>query len=149
MYYIGIDPGKTGAIAVIDNDHTCAVTDMPTLGEHSLDALEICRILRIPSATRAFCVIEKAQPMPKQGVVSVAHYMTGYGILLACLQITGVPFTEVGASHWKRKMGLIGKAKDESRRMAMNLFPAAELHLKKHHGRAEALLLAAYGIRTP
>jgi hypothetical protein len=27
----------------------------------------------------------------------------------------------------------------------MQLFPAADLHLRKHHGRAEALLLAHYG----
>ena len=30
---------------------------------------------------------------------------------------------------------------------AMQLYPGADLRLKKHHGRAEALLLAAYGLR--
>jgi hypothetical protein len=32
--------------------------------------------------------------------------------------------------------------------MARNLFPDAMLKLKKHHGRAEALLIAEYARRT-
>jgi hypothetical protein len=31
---------------------------------------------------------------------------------------------------------------------AMQLYPGADLRLKKHHGRAESLLLACYGLRV-
>jgi crossover junction endodeoxyribonuclease RuvC len=43
-------------------------------------------------------------------------------------------------------MGLQGKNKDASRAMAMRLWPGLreQLELKKHDGRAEALLLAEY-----
>lgn len=39
-----------------------------------------------------------------------------------------------------------GKDKDGSRLVAMRLFPEASdrLHLKKHHGRADALLIAEF-----
>jgi crossover junction endodeoxyribonuclease RuvC len=46
---------------------------------------------------------------------------------------------------WKRHAGLIGKEKDASRELAARLYPQATLNLKKHHGRADALLLARYG----
>ncbi len=45
-------------------------------------------------------------------------------------------------------LGLRWKDKEASRLRAQQLFPSADLRLKKHHGRAEALLLAAYGQPT-
>ena len=47
----------------------------------------------------------------------------------------------------KRTLAL-GKDKEASRLRAMQLYPGADLRLKKHHGRAESLLLACYGLRV-
>jgi hypothetical protein len=47
---------------------------------------------------------------------------------------------------WKRALGQ-GKDKEACQLRAMQLFPSANLRLKKHHGRAEAFLLALYGQR--
>jgi hypothetical protein len=38
--------------------------------------------------------------------------------------------------------------KDQSRAQAQRLYPIAELHLHRHHNRAEAILLARYGHMT-
>jgi len=49
---------------------------------------------------------------------------------------------------WKRSLGLSGD-KEQARLRAMQLFFGADLRLRKHHSRAEALLLAWYGWRHP
>jgi hypothetical protein len=54
----------------------------------------------------------------------------------------------VTPSVWKRALGL-GKDKDASLHKARLLFPMAELHLAKHDGRAEALLIAHYALTRP
>ncbi len=40
--------------------------------------------------------------------------------------------------------GWIAEGKRRLQNAALELFPGAELHLKKHHGRADALLMAEY-----
>ena len=62
---------------------------------------------------------------------------------MAALQM---PYTTVRPVIWKRALGL-GKDKEACRLRAMQLFLSADLRLKKHHGWAEALLLALYGQR--
>ena len=63
---------------------------------------------------------------------------------LVCLTI---PYTLVTPQRWKKElMDGMPKDKDSSRVVAIRLFPtfATELKLKKHHGRADALLIAEY-----
>lgn len=139
MMYVGIDPGKTGAIAVLESE-CCMVFDMPWIGEY-VDTVELFGML--PST--GMVTIEKAQVMRGQGITSSGNYMRGYGQLIACLQMKGLPFQEVASSTWKKKFNLWKKDKNESIRLASQYFPNADLSLKKHHGRAEALLLARYG----
>jgi hypothetical protein len=50
-------------------------------------------------------------------------------------------------SVWKKEMKLVGTGKDTSLALAQKLFPKADLRLKKHHDRAEALLLASWARR--
>jgi hypothetical protein len=60
--------------------------------------------------------------------------------------VTDVP--EVLHPAAKAQMGLTRKSKSASRELAMQIFPevhASSLGLQKHHGRAEALLIAAHG----
>jgi len=51
-------------------------------------------------------------------------------------------------ADWKRIM-LLGRDKDDCRARAIELFPTllSQLQMKKHHNRAEAILLAEYGRR--
>ena len=46
-----------------------------------------------------------------------------------------------------RYLHLIGKDKEASRKLAIQWFPKAPLQLKGHHGRAEALLIARWGMQ--
>jgi hypothetical protein len=91
--------------------------------------------------------IEESQPMPNQGSRSMFTIGLGYGLWIGLLTTLQLPYTPIRPGIWKRSLAL-GKDKEASRLRAMQLYPGADLRLKKHHGRAEALLLASYGLRA-
>lgn len=150
MNIIGIDPGKEGAIAILGSQ-AIELRDCPMMGK-GIDALGIVALFAQHKENGSFVAIEKAQSMPGQGVVSVFNYGLGYGLYLGVLSALKIPFQEVHPQAWKKEFGLIGKGKDESIRMARQLFMDSpevleKLQFKKDHGRAEALLIAEYGRR--
>ena len=62
------------------------------------------------------------------------------------LQILRIPVTKVTPGVWKKHFKLTGTGKEESRLRALELYPELhdQLKLKKHHNRAEALLMARW-----
>jgi crossover junction endodeoxyribonuclease RuvC len=64
------------------------------------------------------------------------------------LAALGVPMSFVAPATWKRALQ-VPAAKDGARARASQLLPAAAGHwpLVKHDGRAEAALIALYGLR--
>jgi hypothetical protein len=89
--------------------------------------------------------------MPKQGVSSTFCTGYGYGLWIGIITALGLPWTAVRANTWKKAMlaGLDKSDKNVSRVAAVRMFPqlAADLSRVSDHGRAEALLIAAYGQR--
>lgn len=88
---------------------------------------------------------------PKMGATSAFNFGKGYGMWLGILAALLIPFDEVHPMTWKKTiMADMGKEKDASRIKAMQCYPLAakDLSLKKHHGRADALLLAEFGRRN-
>jgi crossover junction endodeoxyribonuclease RuvC len=142
---IGIDSGLHGALAII-SEESVSTLDTPLLGLTDIDVPKVMHFLfdQMSPTHRAYCMIEKAQTMPKQGIVSAFNYGKSYGMLLACLYMKGVPFKEISPKSWKRYFGLVGSDKDESRRKAVQLYPALDLQYKKDHHKAEAMLIAHY-----
>jgi len=69
----------------------------------------------------------------------------GFGVWLGLLGSLGLAHTHVRPGVWKRSLGF-SKDKEAARLRAMQLFPGADLRRKRDHGRAEALLLAWYGL---
>lgn len=159
--WIGIDPGLSGAIAVIDaNAGTLQFFDTPTVQvksgrtvKNQMDPYAIITILRSFAEAHAdvLVTLEKVGPMPGQGVTSMFNFGMGVGIWIGILAALKIPFQQVHPNTWKKlMMADMGKEKDASRIKAMQLFPqsAIELTRKKDHGRADALLLAAWAQRT-
>jgi len=137
----------------------CALEDLdadPAVIVYRLDSM-----LASVGARPVRAILERAQAMPKQGVVGLAHYMTGYGVLLGWLSCRRIPYDTVPPSAWKAQMGISQKrkrgepkdplaykrAKEAALALARRLFPTADLGLKSHHNRAEALLLAEWARR--
>lgn len=159
MIFIGIDPGLTGALATI---YTAAepvsyrVWDAPTgkTGKSTVllpqemrtILIEALRAATLSHDGRCHVYIERVHSMPKQGVASSFNFGMGYGIWIGLIQGLQIPMTFVTPNAWKKEMMAgMPKEKDASRIRAQELFPDADLHLKKHHGRSDALLIAEYG----
>lgn len=158
MNVLGIDPGASGALALIDID-TREVTEVIDMPVHSIKIngrnkrrvapQDLAIIMRRYKDEILFACIEQVSAMPKQGVASTFAFGQAYmAVEMACAAYQ-VPYVTVPPAQWKRVMGCTGN-KDEARRTASRIMPAsAELWpLVKHDGRAEAALLGLYGLRV-
>ena len=143
---LAIDPGLNGAFAFLGHrGEFIACDELPRFGK-LVDAVNFGRVLSSMRPERA--VIERVGAMPKQGVSSTFTFGTAYGIAIGCVAGFGIPLAYVAPAKWKAHFRLLGKDKDASREVAIRLYPEAANHLtlKKHHGRADALLLARYAL---
>jgi crossover junction endodeoxyribonuclease RuvC len=94
--------------------------------------------------------VENVHAMPRQGVSSTFSFGFSFGTVIGCLASLRIPYTLVSSNLWKRQVNIRGKGKDAARTRALQLFPALaeQLNLKRHHGRADALLLADVDIHA-
>jgi crossover junction endodeoxyribonuclease RuvC len=158
---VAIDPGVTGAVCSLDAEtNEVRFFDTPTLNvkvgkkfKNVLDAYQMVEILKTVSEGReVFVTIEKVQAMPgggerTMGATSAFSFGEGYGIWQGIIAALGLPHQKIHPATWKAKvLAGMGKEKDASRQRAMQLYPRAakDLNLKKHHGRADALMLCRY-----
>jgi Holliday junction resolvasome RuvABC endonuclease subunit len=162
MYFLGVDPGLQGAIALIDSDTSeVKFWDTPVLEvkvgkslKHIQNAAQIVILLRqITEGREALVAIEKVNAMPnagsgvKMGATSAFSFGCGYGMWLGILAALELSHQQVHPATWKAAvMAGMTKEKDSSRVRAMELFPRAakDLARKRDHGRADALLIAYY-----
>lgn len=141
--WIGIDPGKSGAYAFLRESGTVDVFDWTDAKQFAEDIREYSENLNI------FCaVIESVHSMPKQGVSSSFNFGMVYGMAQGVISAMGIPMFLVSPQKWQKEMlrAVDGKdTKEQSLVQARRMFPGADIRLKKHHGRSDAALLAAYG----
>jgi len=154
-FAIGIDPGLTGAIALLRNGEFAEVFDMPTSGrgvggKQDINHPELARILREMPPCSAYVehVWGFNKGNVKQSSASGFHLGKTVGALHMGLACYGMPLELVTPQKWKKSLGLIGTDKDAARTRAIQLFPNAPLSRKKDIGRADALLIALHGHRT-
>ena len=148
---LGVDPGKTGALALLDADYPgrlLVVEDMPAATGAPLGRLvaELLADVRPDEVVAAW--VEDVHAMPAQGVRSVWTFAEGHGAVLGALGVLEVPVHLVAPSAWKKAAGL-GKDKSASRQRAMELWPARASWFARvrDDGRAEAALIALHGWR--
>jgi len=150
---ISVDPGKTGAIAALENGRITWVYDMPTMGRthgkgQEIDPYELSSILlNIKAGKDATVLIEQVGAMPGQGTTSMFHFGESVGVILGVCGALQLPVRRVRPQFWKKKAGLIGKDKDAARALAIQIHPEVSdmLTRKKDVGRAEAILIAEFG----
>jgi crossover junction endodeoxyribonuclease RuvC len=149
---IGIDPGLSGALAVLTGDGVLVtVSDTPVLTlstsrgtRQAYDVPGMVALLAPYGGPGTHVIIEEAQSMPGQGVRSMFTTGYGYGLWTGVIVALHLPHSSVRPHTWKTALGL-GKDKEHARLRAQQLYPGADLRRKRDHGRAEALLLAWYG----
>lgn len=151
---VGIDPGATGAIAVLDargevqNIHDMPYADgqviAPLLAEIITDYINP---LEAPSNS-VTCWVEQVRSRPSQSAPAMWKFATGYGVVLGVVGALGVRTRHVTPNAWKKTMKLTAD-KGRSRRLACELWPTEAYRFArvKDDGRAEAALIAEYGRR--
>lgn len=144
---IGIDPGQTGAIALVGDHGVLAVEDMPVVDKWVNPALLHNIVYGMTVNLRIdLAVVEKVRSMPGGGVAGMFKFGAAWGMVVQA--VAHLPIEQPTPAMWKRALGL-SKSKDASRALAIDLWPAdADRFARvKDDGRAEACLLAAYGLR--
>jgi len=155
---LGVDPGQTGAIAVLADGACAGFIDMPIMlrkaGGHEVNAAELANklreIVRAHAGAYFIAIVEAVSAMPKQGVSSSFRFGESFGALKGVLGALNIPYRLVPPQMWKRHLRLTGCDKDAARTMVIQRFPeiAESMKRKKDVGRADALLLALWGETT-
>ena len=116
MIVCGIDPGFSGALAIVDELGDCQTIVMPTLGDGASKVINAAMIARwLNDFDAEYAVLEQAQAMPGQGVSSCFRYGVSYGQIIGVLQCGLISYQTVRPAMWKRDMGLVKANKDQSR----------------------------------
>lgn len=154
MLSIGIDPGITGAVGVLKDGQYLAVFDIPSISrggtvKREIDPAGLAREItaRLDPKEYAEITLERVSAMPGQGVASVFSFGDSFGVCRAVAATMGLPLRLVPPAAWKKHFNL-GRDKEDSRSLAVRLFPQADLSLKKYADRAEALLIARFTWET-
>ena len=136
MNVLGIDPGKSGGLAVVSREINSLpkiifAIKMPTLQINNKKIIDIS-------------VIEKVHAMPRQGVTSSFQFGRSYGAIEGLCQILSSRIDYVAPVVWKKAMGL-DSSKQASLDLARMKFGESNLWQKKSNdGIAEAALLCLF-----
>lgn len=144
MIYIGIDPGKKGAMAMI-SDLTKERALIP------FDETVYAKVLKECIGKEATACLEHVGAMPGQGVTSMFNFGQNFGYIKGLLEAFQIPYELVRPQKWKKEFSITGD-KNSSIEVCKRLFPGVSLRRtdrcrKDDDGFAEALLLAEYARR--
>jgi Holliday junction resolvasome RuvABC endonuclease subunit len=103
---VGIDPGLSGAIAMLSWDGEVVLTaEMPIWQDGTKKAVKISGLFDILDPVEIHMMaIEKVHSMPKQGVVSAFTFGYGCGILETAAVAREIPYTHVTPQKWQKHM---------------------------------------------
>ena len=151
MIYIGIDPGRSGAIALISsNGRNVEVAPFdPTVYIKALK--HVSDVGKAVGVQNCKCCLEHVSSMPRQGVASTFNFGENFGWIQGILDAFGISYELVRPQKWKKEFSVTGD-KNTSIAVCKRLFPdvsllPSERCRKDHDGMAEALLMAEYARR--
>ena len=157
MKIIGIDPGLSGAIAVLHNKKVINMYDMPVMAEgkknkRQLNSSQLVNILtdNISGDEEAIVVVEQVNAMPGQGVTSMFNFGQTFGAIKGVCAALKLPIFFVRPSKWKKHFELINSSKDSSRTKVIEMYPtlSAQLTKKRDVNKSDAVLIAKFYFET-
>ena len=159
MIVVGIDPGLSGAIAILENNKVLNIFDMPVMAEgkknkKQINGSQIFNEISIRIKNYKIedinVVIEQVSAMPGQGVTSMFNFGQSFGTLKGICSAMQLPMYFVRPARWKKYFGLINSEKDASRTKAIETFPyfSSKLSKKKDSNKADAILIASFYYET-
>ena len=149
-HILGIDPGKTGGLAVLDvHGKVVSLTPMPMQAKE-FDVNTLFQIIQgIPEGSMV--VMERVNAFPGQGVSSVWSFAYGVGLIHGLVRASQVPLELVSPVTWqKATCGPTGGDKSVTAAWAARMFPGAPIVpkgcRKPHEGIVDALGIAWFGL---
>ena len=153
MKIIGIDPGLSGAIAILEDKKVFSVSDMPVMAEgkknkRQLNSAQLVNIIRENTNPKEdiAVVVEQVNAMPGQGVTSMFNFGQTFGAIKGICAALGLPIFFVRPSKWKKHFNLINSSKDSSRTKVIEMYPSlsSQLAKKKDVNKSDDILIARY-----
>jgi hypothetical protein len=144
---VGIDPGKTGAIAHFTS--SMHVTTMPATVHDIRDYFSSLKLI-MEAGDTIEVFLEAVHSMPGQGVSSCFTFGKGVGHLEGIMAAMLIPYTTVTPQKWQKHFSL-PKSKEFAtktlwkahlREVALKRWPS--MQIKREQG--DAVLIATYGI---
>ena len=157
MKVIGIDPGLSGAIAILENNKVLNIFDIPVMSEgkknkRQLNSALLVSLLKenIFKNEEVSVVVEQVNAMPGQGVTSMFNFGQTFGAIKGICAALNLPIFFVRPSKWKKHFELINSSKDSSRTKAIEMYPklSNQLAKKKDVNKSDAILIARYFSET-
>lgn len=175
MNILGIDPGINGALCLLDiTGKFLEISDMPVVVSKVINGkakktinfrgLQLILSAWLAEYGELVCYLENVHSFPSrnkkgevvQGGVAIFTMGESLGAVKAIVTCEGIEINYVAPQTWKKfhkiPMGAnisSGDKKELSRACAIRVCPQAAQYLdrKKDHNRAEALLIARYGVK--
>ena len=157
MKIIGIDPGLSGAIAVMHDKKVINMYDMPVMAEgkknkRQLNSSQLVNIIKenINEDEDTIVVVEQVNAMPGQGVTSMFNFGQTFGAIKGVCAALKLPIFFVRPSKWKKHFELINSSKDASRTKVIEMYPTLsdQLAKKRDVNKSDAVLIAKFYIET-
>ncbi len=145
MAFLGIDPGKGGAIAMVDSDGF--TMDWIGFCETPHD---VCKFVKLYAPAVDFAILEKVWARPGNGASSSFKFGELYGFAFGLLTYAGIRFELHSPQKWQKKLGLIRSKMSNAEKKKVNKAAAQQLFLdspKIIHKNADAFLIAEYARR--
>ena len=153
MIIIGIDPGISGAISIVENKKILEVYDMPTMidgkkNKRQINGAQVTNIIKevLNGNKEVVVVVEQVNAMPGQGVTSMFNFGQSFGVIKGICSAMQLPIFFVRPVKWKKHFDLIKSQKDASRTKVIEIFPkiSSILSKKKDANKADAILIANF-----
>ena len=157
MKIVGIDPGLSGAIAILKENKVLGIFDMPVMAEgkknkKQLNSAQLVNILKenIQDKEESAVVVEQVNAMPGQGVTSMFNFGQTFGAIKGVCAALNLPIFFVRPSKWKKHFELINSSKDSSRTKVIEMYPSLsnQLTKKKDVNKSDAILIAKFYYET-
>ncbi len=143
MRYIGIDPGKSGGIAVLDEGgRLMCACKIPATEKDVYDVIHEFR-------ENSIALIEHVHGRPGHGSSGMFNFGRSFGGLRMALIACAVPFSEISPVSWQKMFGLTSSKKrsdkdkkNANKACAQELFPEQRTGVKVTHLVADSMLIA-------
>ena len=152
MLIMGIDPGNTGGISIVETKidalpkiaYSLKMPVIQLYGKKIIDSQKIHN--ELSHFDIDVTIMEKVHAMPRQGVTSSFQFGRNFGGIETLSYLFSKRVDYVAPAIWKKSLGL-GSSKKESLDLARLKFGNSDLwNVKSNDGIAEAALLTLYWI---